>query len=244
MRVLVIGATSAIAEATARRYASRGARLHLVGRNEQRLQAIAQDLAVRGAPAATVAVHDLDRLDGHAALVDEAAAALGGIDLALIAHGVLPSQEACDADPSAVLAQFTTNGTSAISLLAHLATHPSLASGATLAVISSVAGDRGRASNYAYGAAKAAVTEYASGLRQSLAQRGVNVLTIKPGFVDTPMTRDFRKGPLWARPDAIAAGIVAAVERRRSVAYLPWFWWGIMRVIRAIPEAVFRRIRL
>ena len=114
----------------------------------------------------------------------------------------------------------------------------------TLAVISSVAGDRGRASNYLYGSAKAAVTAFASGLRQKLRDRGVNVLTIKPGFVDTPMTRDFRKGPLWAQPAQVAKGIARAIDSRRGVAYLPGFWWAIMRVITHIPEPVFRRIKL
>ena len=116
--------------------------------------------------------------------------------------------------------------------------------GGTLAVISSVAGDRGRAGNYVYGSAKAAVSAYASGLRQRFRGGAVNVLTIKPGFVDTPMTRDFRKGPLWAAPERVAHGIVRAIDRRRSVAYLPWFWWPVMRVITHLPEFVFRRIGL
>ena len=244
LKVLVIGATSAIAEATARIYASRGARLHLVGRNESKLQAIADDLRVRGAANVTQSVVDLDRVDAHAALVDEAATALDGIDVALIAHGVLPSQAECEANAANLLAQFQTNAISPISLLAVLAKHPSLKPGATLAVISSVAGDRGRASNYAYGSAKAAVSEFAAGLRQSLNSRGVNVLTIKPGFVDTPMTRDFKKGALWAQPADVANGIVRAIEKRRGVAYLPWFWWGIMTIIKHIPEIVFRRLKL
>ena len=96
----------------------------------------------------------------------------------------------------------------------------------------------------AYGAAKAAVTAFLSGLRQRLQKSGVNVLTIKPGFVDTPMTKDFPKGALWAQPDAVAAGIVKAIDKRRSVVYLPWFWWGIMSVIRSVPEFVFKRVKL
>jgi short-subunit dehydrogenase len=114
----------------------------------------------------------------------------------------------------------------------------------TLAVISSVAGDRGRQSNYLYGSAKAAVTAFASGLRQRLTKVGVNVLTIKPGFVDTPMTRDFKKGALWATPEGIARGIVRATDRGRSVVYLPWFWLPIMLIIRHVPEFVFKRAKL
>jgi decaprenylphospho-beta-D-erythro-pentofuranosid-2-ulose 2-reductase len=241
-RILVIGATSAIAEATARLYAGRGARLFLVGRNQARLEAIAADLRVRGA--AGVDTHELDvnDLDSHAAMLDAAGAALGGFDVVLIAHGTLPQQAACDADVALAMREFSTNGTSTIALCAALARR--LEDGSTLAVISSVAGDRGRGSNYLYGSAKAAVTAYASGLGQRLHRVGVHVLVVKPGFVDTPMTRDFRKGALWAKPDAIARGIIRACERRSPVAYLPWFWWGVMQVIRNIPERLFRRMSL
>lgn len=241
-RVLIIGATSAIAEATARLYAARGAALFLVARNVQRLQAIAADLQVRGAASATTHVLDVDDHASHGPMLEAATAALGGLDLVLIAHGTLPDQAACDASVDTALAEFATNGTSTIALCAAIA--PRLCAPATLAVISSVAGDRGRASNYLYGSAKAAVTAYTSGLRQRLGPFGINVLTVKPGFVDTPMTRAFKKGALWARPDAIARGIVAAVDRRSAVAYLPRFWWAIMQVIKNIPEFVFRKLKL
>lgn len=241
-RVLIIGATSAIAEATARLYAARGATLFLVGRNAARLQAIADDLVVRGAAAAAAHVLDVDDWPAHGAMLDAARDALGGIDVALLAHGTLPDQAACDASVDVAMAEFATNGSSTIALCAAIV--PRFAAPATLAVISSVAGDRGRASNLLYGSAKAAVSTYTSGLRQQLTPRGINVLTIKPGFVDTPMTASFKKGALWAKPDAIARGIVAAIDSGRGVAYLPWFWWGIMQVIRNIPEFLFRKLKL
>ncbi|MFC6842205.1 SDR family oxidoreductase [Xanthomonas theicola] len=240
-RVLIIGATSAIAEATARRYAARGAAIHLLGRQAARLDAIAADLSVRGARS-SVGVLDVNDGARHGEAFDAAWAALGGVDVVLIAHGTLPDQAACDASVELSLREFATNGTSTIALCAALA--PRLAAGATLAVISSVAGDRGRASNYLYGSAKAAVSAYLSGLGQRLRPAGINVLTIKPGFVDTPMTAAFKKGALWAKPDQIAKGIVRAVDRRRAVAYLPGFWWAIMFIIKSIPEFVFRRIKL
>lgn len=240
-RILIIGATSAIAEATAREYARRGAQLVLVARDAERLDTIAADLRVRGATA-HAHVLDANHTAGHAAMLDAAWAALGGVDVALIAHGTLPDQAACSASVERSLQEFATNGTSVIALCVALAQR--LQAPATLAVISSVAGDRGRASNHLYGSAKAAVSAFTSGLRQSLHGSGVNVLTIKPGFVDTPMTAAFRKGALWATPAQVATGIVRAVEKRRAVAYLPWFWWGIMRVITHIPETVFRRIKL
>lgn len=240
-RVLIIGATSAIAEATARRYAARGAAIHLLGRQAARLEAIAADLSVRGAKS-SIGVLDVNDGARHGEAFDAAWSALGGVDVVLIAHGTLPDQVACNASVELSLHEFATNGTSTIALCATLA--PRLAAGATLAVISSVAGDRGRASNYLYGSAKAAVSAYLSGLGQRLRPAGINVLTVKPGFVDTPMTAAFKKGALWAKPDQIAKGIVRAVDGRRAVAYLPGFWWAIMFIIKSIPEFVFRRIKL
>ncbi|MCU1204414.1 SDR family oxidoreductase [Stenotrophomonas maltophilia] len=241
-KILIIGATSAIAESVARLYAARAAALYLVGRSTGKLDAIAADLRVRGAQHVHTGVLDVNDVAAHGALLDNAWAALGGIDTVLIAHGTLPDQAACDASVDLSLREFATNGTSTIALAAALAQR--LQSGASLAVISSVAGDRGRASNYLYGSAKAAVTAYLSGLGQRLRPAGINVLVIKPGFVDTPMTAAFKKGALWATPDKVAAGILKAIGKRKAVAYLPGFWWAIMMIIKNIPEFVFRRIKL
>jgi short-subunit dehydrogenase len=241
-RVLIIGATSAIAEATAREYARRGAALFLVGRDPARLERIAADLQVRGAAAVQVHALDCNDFAAHAAMLEAAWTALGEVDIALVAHGTLPDQAACEASVELTLGEFSTNGLSVIALAGALVSR--LRPPATLAVISSVAGDRGRASNYVYGSAKAAVSAFLDGARQRLHATGVNVLTIKPGFVDTPMTSAFDKGPLWARPEQVARGIVRAIDRRRSVAYLPWFWGGIMLLIRHIPDALFRRMKL
>lgn len=241
-RVLLIGVTSAIAEAAAREYAARGAALALVGRDLQRVDAIAADLRVRGAGHVVSLRLDVNDLERHASTIEGAWDALGGVDVVLIAHGTLPDQARCEQSVEYAMHEFATNATSTIAL--SIAVARRLLPGSTLAVISSVAGDRGRASNYLYGSAKAAVSAFLSGLRQACNERGINVLTIKPGFVDTPMTRSFPKGPLWATPAQVARGIVRAIDERRSVAYLPWFWFWIMLVIRAIPERVFRRIRL
>jgi len=241
-RVLIIGATSAIAEATAREYAARGAALFITGREQQRVDAIAADLKIRGANTATAYRLDVNDQGRHSDMLEAAWSALGGVDVVLIAHGTLPDQVRCEQSVEYAMQEFATNGTSTIALSIAIAQR--LQTGATLAVISSVAGDRGRASNYLYGSAKAAVSTFLSGLRQAQAARGVNVLTIKPGFVDTPMTASFKKGALWAKPQQVAAGIVSAVDKQRAVAYLPRFWWAIMFVITHIPEFVFRRIKL
>lgn len=244
LRVLIIGATSAIAEATARCYAARGARIFLIARDMTRLADIAEDLRIRGAAAVDHATLDVNDLSAHATVLKQAWEHLGGMDVALIAHGTLPDQSACENSVETALAEFATNGTSTIALLTALAPGMEAQGHGVLAIISSVAGDRGRQSNYLYGAAKAAVSTFASGLRQRLAKAGVAVVTIKPGFVDTPMTRDFRKGALWAKPDAVARGIVRAADRGSSVVYLPWFWSPIMLVIKHIPEFIFKRIKL
>lgn len=242
MKVLIVGASSSIAEETARLYAARGARLFLAGRDLGRIDAIADDLRLRGA--ADVHCHAIDVTDvaAHAPMLDAAWQAMAGVDVVLVAYGTLPDQAACAGSVEMSMREFTTNAGSTIALCVALAQR--LQAPATLAVISSVAGDRGRASNYLYGSAKSAVTAFTSGLRQSLHRSGVNVLTIKPGFVDTPMTAAFRKGLLWAQPGQVARGIVRAIDKRRGVAYLPGFWWAIMRVITHIPEFIFRRITL
>jgi len=243
-RILIIGATSAIAEATARIFAARSYALFLVARDQARLAQIAADLTVRGATLVGSAVLDVVDFDQHVEVIDLAERKLGGFDTVLIAHGTLPDQQRCQQSVTAMRHEFDVNATSTLSLLTLLAQRLEERKQGTLAVISSVAGDRGRASNYVYGSAKAAVSTFLSGLRQRLHRSGVNVITIKPGFVDTPMTREFKKGALWASPQRIADGIAAAIDRRRGEVYLPWFWRSIMTVIRHIPTAIFLRISL
>jgi len=243
-RVLVIGATSAIAEACARRLAARGARLYLIARDGERLQLMMRDLGLRGASAVASATVDLRAHAEHARLVEDAWTHLGGVDAVLIAHGMLPDQATCEQDMAALRDVFETNTLSVMSLLTHVAPRLIAQRRGTIAVISSVAGDRGRASNYVYGASKAALDAFLSGLRNRLAAHSIRVVTVKPGFVDTPMTAALRKGWLWASPDQIARGIVRALDGGAEIVYLPWFWRPIMAVVRALPERWFKRMRL
>lgn len=244
LKVLLVGATSAIAEATARRYAARGATLHLLGRDSERLTMMARDLAVRGAAAVSTTLVDVAQPFDAEALIASAHAALRGIDIVLFAHGVLPDQRACESSIADLRLAFEINTLSTLALLTPLATLMQAQAQGTIAVLSSVAGDRGRQSNYVYGASKAALDAFLSGLRNRLAKHGIQVLTIKPGLVATPMTAGFKKGPLWATPETIADGIVRAIDRRRDVVYLPGFWRFIMLLIRAIPERLFKRLTL
>ena len=246
--ILVIGATSAIAEHCARLWAADGAKLFLVGRNAKRLAMIADDLRVRGqAHGVQVASFVMDSNDtaSHQAMLDAALGYLGKMDATLIAHGTLPDQKACEESVDMTLAEIAGNGLSVIALATRLANVFERQGSGCLAAIGSVAGDRGRQSNYTYGAAKALVDRFFEGLRNRLAPKGVSVLLVKPGFVDTPMTAAFDKGgPLWAAPERVAREIVAAMASGRQVLYTPWFWRWIMLVIRHIPERIFVRLKL
>ena len=242
--VLVVGATSAIAKAAARLYAEGGGKLYLLGRHEGRLADLAADLKTRGAAAVEYRPFDACAFAEHKALVDAAFVFLRTVDIALVAHGTLPDQKECEADFGATKRELDTNATGALSVLTHLARKLEQQRGGMLAVITSVAGERGRQSNYVYGAAKAMVSVFLQGLRNRLHKAGAHVLDIRPGFVDTPMTADFQKGPLWAKPEQIAGGIVRAIARRKTVVYLPWFWRVIMFVIKLVPEPIFKRLSL
>ncbi len=243
-RVLIFGATSAIAEQVARCFAQQGATLFLVGRSAEKLKAMAADLEVRGAQKTEAQVLDVTEVEMQAAALEQAVNSMGGIDVALIAYGSLPDQVRCQEDVAETLREFSLNSVSVIALLTLLANFFEKQGAGTLAAISSVAGDRGRQSNYVYGAAKGAVSIFLQGLRNRLAKQGVNVVTIKPGFVDTPMTADFKKGILWASPEAVGQGIYQAINKQRDIVYLPWFWRWIMLVITSIPEKIFKRLNL
>lgn len=243
-RVLIIGATSAIVEATARQFASNGDSIFLVGRSESKLASVGADLKVRGAGKVGTAILEAMDFNRQAEIVERAASFLGGIDVALIGYGTLPDQEAANSDAALVRRAMDVNAVSTVCLMTHLAEFFEGARAGTLAVISSVAGDRGRASNYVYGSAKAAVSHYAQGLRCRLASSGVRVVTIKPGFVDTPMTAQFSKGMLWATPESVAKRIHSSILAGGDIVYVPWFWKWIMTVIRIIPERLFKRLPL
>jgi decaprenylphospho-beta-D-erythro-pentofuranosid-2-ulose 2-reductase len=243
-RVLIIGATSAIAEHCARIWASRGDELYLVARNEARLQTIVADLLVRGASIVSGYCADLNDTDRHVELLDAAENAMGNIDIVLIAHGTLPNQKACEKSFSETLAEIQTNALSTISLLTLIANRFEAKKGGTICVISSVAGNRGRASNYVYGSTKAMVTAFTSGLRQRLHKSNVAVVTIKPGFVDTPMTAAFKKGFLWTKPYSVAKNILKAIDMKKNEVYVPWFWMIIMLFITNLPTNIFKKYKL
>lgn len=244
-RILIIGATSAIAVATARLWAKDGHRIYLCARNEERVANIAADLAIRGAEATHFGLLDLNDIASHSAFIANAISTLGGLDTVLIAHGSLGDQKACEREFNLALKEINTNAISVFSLLTYLANFFEKEKCGIIAVITSVAGDRGRQSNYIYGAAKGAVSIFLQGLRQRLFKSGVRVLTIKPGFVDTPMTAGMKKGFMWTKPESVARRIHSAVASDRTeVVYAPAFWAPIMWLVRSIPEFLFKRLEL
>ena len=245
-RLLIIGATSAIAHALARRRAARGDRFFLVARDAAALSAHAEDLRARGAAAVECEVLDANDTPRHAAVIERAFAVFGGFDAVLVAHGVLPDAAAVQASAEAALASFDTNARSVIALLTPIANRLEAQKRGVIGVIGSPAGERGRASNYVYGAAKAAVAVFASGLRQRLRPAGVRVLTIVPGFVATPMTAGIerRSGPLWATPERVAEDIDSALRGGFGTVYTPGFWRWIMFAVRSVPERLFARLKM
>jgi short-subunit dehydrogenase len=243
-RRLIFGATSAIAEATARIWAARGDTLFLVGLNEQQLNAIAKDLLDRGAGGVSTVEADLTDRSQHAQLVSSAAGQMEGIDTVLIAHGLLGDQEKAQTDFDHAMAILDVNFLSAASLLSEVANCFEEQKSGSIAVISSVAGDRGRQSNYVYGAAKGGLSIFLEGLRNRMFHCGGNVLTIKPGFVDSPMTAHLEKGLLFASPETIAAGIVKAIDKKKNIAYLPFYWRIIMRIVKCVPEPILKRLKM
>ncbi len=241
-KVLIFGATSAIAQETAKLFAHDGAELFLAARNEDKLKAVARDLEVRGARKVDFIVCDANDTEKHPEILKSARESLAGLDTVLIAHGTLPDQEACQKDFNLARDEIGTNFLSVVSLLAPIANFFEEQEHGVIAVISSVAGDRGRKSNYVYGAAKGGLSIFLQGLRNRLSNKGVTVTTIKPGFVDSPMTAHLKKGLLFAKTKVVAYGIYRAILKKRDVVYLPCFWRIIMLIIKLVPEKFFKKL--
>lgn len=241
--VLVVGGTSDIGRAIARRYAEAGWSVVLSVRDAQAAGRDVADLATR--TGASVSVRELDILDDV-----RRAAFLGTLDVlpdtVVCVAGLLGEQGRAERDPAAAQAVFRTNFEAPSLLLADAAERFAARGSGTIVGISSVAGERGRASNYCYGAAKAGFTAFLSGLRNRLAPGGVRVVTVKPGFVRTRMTAGMKlPGPLTAEPDEVGRRVFDAAERGRGeVVYVRPIWRVVMAVIRAIPEPVFKRLKL
>lgn len=238
-RILIIGATSAIAREVAKIHAERGDTLALLARDEVELESVARSL---GAAVLWSQSKDFTDTADNESCVRDAIGALGGLDVALIAHGWLGDQLESERSIAHAEDVFATNFTSAVSFIVPLANTFEVLGAGSLVVISSVAGDRGRPRNYTYGAAKGALSIYLQGVRSRLYGRGVRVCTIRLGPVHTKMTVDHPKNALFATADAVARSIVSLESTGPEDAYVPKYWWPIMTAVRNLPERVFQRL--
>lgn len=240
--VLILGAKSDIARAVARVYAGAGYDLFLAARGAADLDGFARDIMVR--TGRDVRCVDLDILDfgSHGAFYQGLGKRPGGV---IAAVGYLGDQARAEQDFDEARTIVDTNYTGLVSLLNIVARDFEQSRSGFMVVISSVAGDRGRKSNYLYGSAKAALTAYLSGLRNRLQGAGVQVLTVKPGFVATKMTAHMKlPGLLTARPETVAKDIYRAQTGKKDVLYTLWVWRWIMLIIRCIPEGIFKKLNL
>jgi short-subunit dehydrogenase len=245
-RIVIIGATSVIAEHCARIWVQKQpADLTLVGRHETRLERVATDLKARS-PQSELRVMQADFLDTKA--IDDLTqkiVALGNVDVVLIAHGSLPEQTDCQEDLKACREALDINGISPVLYAEAFAKHMAKANHGTIALIGSVAGDRGRKSNYIYGAAKGLITRYAQGLQHRFARTAIKVILIKPGPTETPMTAHLKgKGAKLAAVDEVAKLIVEGIEAGKPTIYAPGKWWLIMMIIRHLPAIIFNKMNI
>jgi len=238
--LVILGATSAISQAYTALAANAYQRLILVARSDSKLEQLASHFRVTCQVEVDTVSSNLADCSQHATLFRRLAEMSADLAEVLVCYGELSDQQKSNEDPDYALEQFVTNGSSAVSLWAHAAQALKQRGGGTLIAVSSVAGDRGRRSNFCYGAAKSALSTYLAGLSMEMADSNVHVLNVKPGFVDTPMTAEFKKGALWATPDRVAKDILNASRKQKTVIYTPWFWRYIMLVIKLIPTPLMR----
>lgn len=240
---IILGATSAMARAFARAVVAKGDGVLFAGRDMDDLAASAADAAARGAPVAEAHRFDARNPASFAPIIERARALEGAVSVAVFV-GSMPAQAEIDADPSLVDGTVTDSFTGPARFLQAIAPLMEERGAGNVVGVGSVAGDRGRLGNYVYGSAKAGFHTYLAGLRNRLGRSGVHVVTVKPGFVDTAMTWGLEGMFLVASPDKVAADILKAVRKKRNVIYTPFFWLGIMTIIRHIPEPIFKKMKI
>lgn len=240
--ILILGATSTVASDVARIYAARGAHLVLFARNKTQLEALAHELATQGAAAVQTYSIDFNTIEESTALLRAALQECQPIDITLIAHGYLGDQQLSESDVEEALLQIHTNYISVVAQLIVLGNYYERRRQGHLAVITSVAGDRGRPRNYTYGSAKGALSIYLQGLRSRLWPH-VAITTVKLGPVDTKMTVDHRKNRLFSSSQNAAMGIAQAIDKGSAEVYVPGYWYVIMKVVVTLPEFIFQRLK-
>ncbi|WP_230659428.1 SDR family NAD(P)-dependent oxidoreductase [Psychrobacter sp. I-STPA10] len=246
-RALVFGATSGIAQEIIKILITEGCSVYCVSRNINKHEALIKDLNVRKDISQNIGgeVIDLNRIEEHENIIYRALDFLGEIDVVFMAQGVLPEHDKVIKEPAYVIDCINTNATNVIHLITIVTNVLLEQERGSIVVLSSVAGDRGRQSNYVYGCSKGMLSIFLQGLRNRLVNQNIHVMTVKPGFVDTEMTKDIQnKGILWAQPDSVARSIIKALKKKKDIVYIPWFWQWIMLIIKVIPEKIFKRLSL
>lgn len=243
--VLILGANAGIGRALAVEFAKHAYDLIVAGRDLEELQTLAADLSLRHNVKATAVKVDVLDIEALESVLSKCVATAGdALDGVVLTAGYLGDPEAARVDMREARRILNTNFTGSVLALEFLARHFEQRRSGFICALSSVAGDRGRQSNYLYGSAKGGLTTYLQGLRNRLYHSGVHVITVKPGFVDTRMVFGKPKLPLVASPQPVARAIFLAIKAGKNVVYVPWFWQAIMLVVRSIPEGLFKRLRM
>lgn len=243
-KILIFGATSLIAEKCCKIWAKKNYELFLVGRDLDRLKIISTDLKIRYSTKINIFQSDLIEIKNHEKCFLAALKILKKFDIILLAHGSLSNEDKARNEIDYALEELELNALSFISLLILASKYLEITGGGIIALLSSVAGERGKSSNYLYGSAKSMINTYCSGMRQWYFNSNISIVTINLGFVDTPMTKNFKKNFLWSSADKVAAKIIKAIDKKRDIVYIPKFWFIILFIIKAIPENIFKRIKL
>ncbi len=245
MRMVIVGATSLIAEHCARLWIKKAARMDLIGRNQEKLERLASDLRIRH-PKATVLVYEVlfDEPKAIQALVDELTAH-ELVDVVLIAQGMLPNQAQCQVDLNASRDAMMVNAISPVLFAEAFLQHFEVQKKGRLAIIGSVAGDRGRKSNYIYGASKGLLARYVEGVQQRFFGTKIHITLVKPGPTETPMTEALKqKGMKLAQAMDVAFDIVSGIEAGKRVVYTPARWRWVMALVRWLPDWIFNRLNV
>jgi len=242
--VLVVGATSSIARALASKMVHQGATLHLTARDVFEVERVARDIAIRYSSPVSWSAFEAEDYQSHIDLLEKVTYKLGRLDGVVVALGELGDQHKAQTDFDHAQRIIHSNYTGVVSVLTHVANHLEQQGHGFIIGLASVAGDRGRQSNYVYGSAKGALHLFLQGLRNRLSKSNVRVLTVKPGFVDTKMTFGKPGMFLVASPEQVAIAVMKALQKQKNIVYVPWFWFWIMLIIRSIPEPLFKRLKL
>lgn len=239
---LVLGASSLIVQETLELLAKPDVKFYLVGRNEAKLNIVKAHLESVGQSSIFVETADLCNFDRYQQIFDNSIQTMGNVDCLFVGYGILPNQQELEQDMSKIVENFNINALGVILFVSLVANYFEQRGSGSIVVISSVAGDRGRRSNYFYGSAKASITVFLQGLRHRFAKKNIKVITIKPGLVDTPMTSHLEKNLLFASAEKVAKDIFSAISRNKEIVYTPWFWRYIMAIIRLLPEKIFKKL--